>query len=189
MSQQIKVLDTYLRALKRLSNLRNEIDLLAEGVAEQEADALRHILAQLTPLLPSLVRPISIREPWLSAEHERHYREEGLVLVRSFEQAQGDDGRVSHHARLVLLTAVGRLLELVMEGAWREGKPPRDTSWRVEGRTVEVDAEFARLHLRGILAGILDALKEALARGRAERAELKRRLELLQEVDTLLRKT
>ncbi|RMG07277.1 MAG: hypothetical protein D6731_24170 [Planctomycetota bacterium] len=181
-----KVLDTYLRALRRIGELAAEVRLLEEDVAAREVAALRKILAQLQPLLPTLAQPISVREPWSEEAEEHHVAEFGLPVVRSFEETRGHDGLLRHEERTLALLRDGRLVEVRAQGSWREGDPPRDTSWRVLVSSIEVDADFAREHLRAILAGILDLLKEALERGRADRKDLRRRLELLEEVDALL---
>jgi hypothetical protein len=188
MPSSLKVLDTYLRGLKRLIGLAEEVDALEGDVSEREAGALRRILSHFAPLVPRLARPISIREPWLDDGPEKAFREPGVLLINSFQQDQGPRGHVTHHAYQVVLLAGGRLVELTLEGSWTQGedREVRDASWHVESRECEPDPEFARKHLRSILSGILDALREALVRGRADRDELKRRLALLEEVDEIL---
>ena len=191
----VKVLDTYLRGLKKLVGLAADIDELEREVASREADALRDLLAEVQPLLPHLVRPVSIREPWLVGRGEPAgvtgvWREKGVVLVQSFQQDRSDDGRISHNGSLLVLTESGRLVELELDGAWTEqrGGGAVDARWRVDAQERSIDPEFAKAHLRPILTGLLDALKEALVRGRADREELRRRLSILDEVDSLLRR-
>jgi hypothetical protein len=188
----VKVLDTYLRGLKKLVGLAADIDELEREVASREAVALRDLLAEVQPLLPHLTRPVSIREPWLVGRETSGgtWREKGVVLVQSFQQDRSDEGRISHNGSLLVLTESGRLVELVLEGAWTEqrGGGAIDARWRVDAQERPIEPEFARAHLRPILTGLLDALKEALVRGRADREELRRRLAILDEVDSLLRR-
>jgi len=186
----LKVFDTYLRALKRVVNLSNEVALLEEGVSVREAEALERILEHMAPLLPTLARPVSVREPWLEVhpENDRAYRHEGLVVRRSFEQIQGNDGFVTHHGKVLILVEGAHLIELTTSGAWREGPPVTDATWTIEATPVRVSPDFAQDHLRPILSGIMDALREALTRGRSDRDALKRRLGLLGEIDSLLAK-
>lgn len=186
--QALKVLDTFLRGLKRLTGLADELAQLDEEVAGREVEALERILEQVRPLLPRLVRPITIREPWGGAmgESGEVRREEGLVLSQSFQQDRADDGRITHRGDMLLLDREGNLIELTLSGHWREGPPVRDAAWRVDSRARPVTPEAGRRLLRPVLTGLLDALREAIVRGRAERKELERRLSLLREVDEVL---
>jgi hypothetical protein len=187
----VQVLDTYLRALRKLAGLARDVSALEADVAGREADALREILRQVEPLLPVLVRPVSIKEPWLAlGAADVTWREPAVLLVESFQQDQGLKGRVTRTGRLLLLIEGGRLVEVELRGAWTEGPggAVTDSTWRVDGREREVTPELARTNLRPILSGLLVALKDALVKGRAERASLTLRLELLGEVDQLLRR-
>lgn len=188
----VKVLDTYLRGLKKLVALTADIDELEREVASREADALRELLAEVQPLLPHLARAVSLREPWLVGRGDAGptWREKGIVLVQSFQQDRSDDGRISHTGAMLVLSESGRLVELELVGAWTEqrGGGAVDARWRVDAQERPISPEFAKAHLRPILTGLLDALKEALVRGRADREELRRRLAILDEVDALLRR-
>ncbi len=185
--QALKVLDTFLRGLKRLSGLADELSQLDEEVAGREAEALERVLAQVRPLLPRLVRPVTIREPWLTTDAaEAPRREEGLVLSQSFQQDRADDGRITHHGDMLLLDGDGHLLELTVSGSWLEGPPVTGASWSVDSRARPITPELGRRLLRPVLTGLLEALREAIVRGRAERKELEKRLALLQEVDDVL---
>lgn len=185
--QALKVLDTFLRGLKRLSGLAGELAQLDEEVAGREADALERVLAQVRPLLPRLVRPVTIREPWHTTDAgEAPRREEGLVLSQSFQQDRADDGRISHRGDMLLLDRDGHLIEVTVSGTWREGPPISDAAWRVDSRAQPITPEVGRRLLRPALAGLLEALREAIVRGRAERKELEKRLALLKEVDDVL---
>lgn len=191
-SSGVKVLDTYLRGLRKLVGLAADIDELEREVASREAVALRELLAEVQPLLPHLVRPVSIREPWLVGRELSGgtWREKGVVLVQSFQQDRGDDGRIVHNGKMLVLAESGRLVELELVGSWTEqrGGGAVDARWRVEAQERPIEPAFAKTNLRPILTGLLDALKEALVRGRADREELRRRLTILDEVDSLLRR-
>lgn len=188
----LKVLDTFLRGLKRLAGLVEELGALEQEVAGREAEALGEIIAHVKPLLPRLVRPVSVREPWLGpAPDDAEGRAHGLVLAQSFQQDRGANGRITHQGELLLLDPEGRLVELTAHGAWTEtnaGGAVTDASWRVESHERLITPEVARRALRPTITGLLDALRDAIVRGRAERTELKRRLDLLQEVDGVLRR-
>lgn len=185
--QALKVLDTFLRGLKRLSGLADELAQLDDEVAGREAEALERVLEQVRPLLPRLVKPVLLREPWSgAADSPDARREEGLVLSQSFQQDRADDGRISHRGDMLLLDRDGHLIEVTVSGTWREGPPISDAAWRVDSRAQPITPEVGRRLLRPALAGLLEALREAIVRGRAERKELEKRLALLKEVDDVL---
>ncbi|MCW8138879.1 MAG: hypothetical protein KIT58_08240, partial [Planctomycetota bacterium] len=98
----------------------------------------------------------------------------------------GPGGRISHRGDMLLLAAEGALVELTVAGAWTEGPPVSGASWRVESHARQLTPALARRALRPALTGLLEALREAIVRGRADRAELERRLTLLREVDEVL---
>lgn len=187
MSDGVKVLDTFLKGLKKLAALSGEVEALQAEVAGREADALAAILAEVRPLLPRLVRPVVVKEPWLEAGEGTTWREPAVLLAQSFQQDRGDGGKLVHTGSLLLLTADGRLVELELRGQWTEaGGQVTNARWTVDARDRPIDGPFARAHLRAILTGLLDALREAIVKGRAEREELRRRVELLVEVDAVL---
>src|SRR5258706_12229081 len=104
----IKVLDTYLRGLRKLVGLSEDVASLEAAVAAREADALGEILLQVRPLLPALARTVSVKEPWLPpSAPDTTWPEPAAVLVESFQQDQGVHGRVPRHGRRPLLTAEG----------------------------------------------------------------------------------
>ncbi|MDC3379392.1 hypothetical protein OAX78_03825 [Planctomycetota bacterium] len=184
---RVNVLDTYLKGLERLSRLSSNVADLEEEVAGREAHALRQILGLLEPLLPRLEQDISIREPWLGGTASaKHYHVPGLVVSQSFQQLPDGD-RINHEGHVLAILSGGRLAELKLTGAWREGPPVSDTSWRVETSECDITPEFARKHLSTVLSGVLNALRDAIVKGRDEREQLKKRLALLDEVDQLLR--
>jgi hypothetical protein len=183
----IKTLDTFLRGLKRLAGLSEELAGLEEEVAGQEAAALEKVLEQVRPLLPRLTRQVTLREPWRAeGESGDVHRQEGVVLSQSFQQDRAPMGRISHRGDLLMLDPDGRVLEVTVSGAWTEGPPVTGASWRVDSRERPVTAEVARRLLRPVLTGLLEALRDAIVRGRAERGDLQKRLALLQEVDEVL---
>lgn len=188
MSDGVKVLDTFLKGLKKLAAVAGEVDALQDEVAGREADALAALVAEVRPLLPRLVKPVSVREPWHRGGGEgTTWREPAVLLGQSFQQDREDGGRLTHTGSLLLLTGDGRFVELALEGQWTEaGERVTEARWHVEARERPVDGPFARGHLRTVLTGLLDALREAIVKGRAEREELRRRVELLVEVDAVI---
>lgn len=185
MSDGVKVLDTFLKGLKKLAALAGEVEALQAEVAGREADALAAIVAEVRPLLPKLVRPVAVKEPWQAAGET--WREPAVLLGQSFQQDRADGGRLTHSGELLLLTADGRFVELALRGQWTEaGAGVTNARWTVDARERPIDGPFARANLRAVLTGLLDALREAIVEQRAEREELRRRVELLVEVDALI---
>ncbi len=182
-----RILDTYLRGIERLAAVAVEVEALEREVAGREAEALRALLDALRPLVPQLARPVSIREPWLGSGVDRPFRERGVPVTQSFQQDREAGGRITHHGEVLLLLEDGRLLELQLHGSWREGPPVTEATWRVEASERALTPTWARANLRAVLVGLLDCLREALVKGRAERDALRARLDLLEQVDALLR--
>ncbi|MBX3465580.1 MAG: hypothetical protein KF878_01610 [Planctomycetes bacterium] len=181
----LKVLDTFLRGLQRLSTLADDLASLEEEVAGHEAEALERVLEQVRPLLPRLARPVVVREPWRADDTEAH-RVEGVVLAQNFQQDRAAGGRISHRGDMLLLDAEGALVELTVSGSWTEGPPVTGATWRVESHARAITPALARRALRPALTGLLEAVREAIVRGRADHSELERRLALLREVDEVL---
>lgn len=182
-----RVIETFLRALEKLSGLAPQVEALEEQVAAREAAVLGRILALMQPVFPRLAQPIVLVEPWHEDKRKgAPLREPGILLTRSFQgsrdEATGDNLHVQHG--LVLLDR-GRLLEFDATARWTNGAG-KDASWSVQAVEVPITTEFASKHLRAILAGVLDALREALAREHEEKRDLKERLARLAEAERAL---
>src|SRR2546421_12537403 len=78
---KLKVIDTYIRAIEKLSRLAPEAGALEEEVAEREAEVLTKIIALLEPVLVKLVGPVTLREPWLDGSAKGNPRSGNLPGV------------------------------------------------------------------------------------------------------------
>lgn len=185
--RKAKVIDTYLRAIDKLSRLVPEVAALEEEVAHREAVVLEKILALLVPVLPRLVGPIALREPWLDGKEKgngRILREKGVIVEQTFEHRESA-GLQLHHSLRIVLNERGRLVAVDETAQWTE--PSRaDVRWNVEAAEVAITPEFAAEHLRGVLAGILDVLRDRLAKDLEDKRDLKDRLVRLEEAERAL---
>jgi len=185
---KLKVVDTYIRAVEKLGRLVPEVDALAEEVAAREAEVLKKILGLLAPILPKLVGPVVLREPWLDGAQKsapRTLKEPGVVVERTFSQHRENAGSHVHRSLLIVLDERARVIVVNETAQWTE--PSRtDIRWDVESTIVEPTAEFAAEHLQGVLAGILDVLRARLGRDLEDKRELKDRLARLEEAERAL---
>jgi hypothetical protein len=185
---KLRVFETYLRALEKLSSLTPDVEALEEEVAGREVEVLKKVLALMAPVVERIARPVVLREPWIddSVAHEGHaLREPGIVLSRSFKQEREKTGSHLHRSQGLVLVARGRLIEFEETARWTEPER-RDATWRVEASEVDVTPEFARERLAPILAAVLDALREALATEVENKRELKERLLRIAEAEKAL---
>src|SRR5688572_11429041 len=140
-----KVIDTYLRAIEKLSSLMPEVAALEAKVAEREAEVLEKILALLKPVLPRLVGPISLREPWLEGAQKgspRTLKEPGIVVERTFSQHREQPGKHIHRSLLVVVNERARVVLVHESAEWTE--PARaDVRWEVESSEVAITPAFA----------------------------------------------
>jgi hypothetical protein len=184
--EPLRILDTYVRALEKLSRLAPEVTALESEVAAREAVVLRRILGLLDPVFPRLAGPLVIREPWLDGRGEGvRLREPGAFLVRNFQGSRDANGRNVHVTKGLVLLSRGRLLEVDATARWSDATGA-DASWHVQTTEVEPTPEFAAANLRATLAGVLDVLREALVRAHEGKRELRERLERLAEAERAL---
>lgn len=185
---RVKIVDTYIRALQKLGSLIPEVAALEDEVRNREAEVLGKLIALLLPVLPRLVGPVLLHEPWLDRKElgvPKTLREPGIVVERTFSQHREGEGTHFHHAQLLVVNERGRLLSVEETAQWTE--PARtDTRWNVETSEVEVDPEFAAEHIRGVLAGILEVLRDRLASNIDDKRDLQGRLERLEDAERAL---
>lgn len=186
-----KLLDTFLRALERLAEIAPEVKDLEDELAERELEILEKIIALLKPVLPRLVAPIPLREPWLDPNDaspatlgERRWRD-GLVIAKKF-QRDAKEGRLHHRSSEIVLDVDGRLHEIEQTATWREGGGPRDAVWRIESREVPLTSDFARDNLRRILATLFDTLRERLKREVDRKQDVLDRLAVIEDAVKVL---
>ncbi len=183
-----KVIDTYIRAIEKLSRLAPEVSALEDEVAQREAEVLAKILALLKPVLPKLVGPVTLREPWLDGSQKgasRTLKERGIVVERTFSQHREDPGKHIHRSHLVVINERGHVILVHESAEWTE--PARaDIRWEVDSSETQITPAFAAEHLRGVLAGVLDVLRVRLARDLEDKRDLKDRLERLEEAERAL---
>jgi hypothetical protein len=185
---KLKVVDTYLRAIHKLSSLAPEVAALEDEVKGREAEVFSQLIALLKPILPKIVRPVTLKEPWLVGVGKgtpKTLRDKGAVVENTFEH-QESQGTHFHHATLLVVNERGRLVSVEEHAQWTE-PGLKDCRWNVETSEIDITPDFAAEHLRGVLSGILDVLRDRLSSDLAEKRELKARLERLEEAERALR--
>jgi hypothetical protein len=185
---RVKIVDTYIRALQKLGSLIPEVAALEDEVRNREAEVLGKLLALLVPVLPRLVGPVLLHEPWLDRKEQgvpKTLRELGIVVERTFSQHREGEGTHFHHAQLLVVNERGKLMSVEETAQWTE--PARtDTRWNVETSEVEVTPTFAAEHIRGVLAGILEVLRDRLSHDIQDKRDLQDRLERLEDAERAL---
>src|SRR5579883_659356 len=80
---KVKIVDTYIRAIEKLAALTPQVD------------ALEKILDLLKPVLPRLVGPIVLKEPWADGSARsspKSLKERGVVVARTFADHRESTG-------------------------------------------------------------------------------------------------
>jgi hypothetical protein len=185
---KLRVVDTFLRAMEKLTHLAPEVQALEEEVAGREAVVLDKIMTLMGPIFDRIAKPIILREPWADPQKstgQKALREPGIILVEDFQHSRESDGSHLHTSTRTLLVARRRLVEVVEVARWKD-ENEGSRVWKVETAEVGVTPDFARVNLRTILTAILDALRDALAHDIRDKRELKERLNRLEEAERAL---
>jgi hypothetical protein len=185
---KVKIVDTYIRAIEKLAALTPQIDALEAEVRDREVAVLEKILELLRPVLPRLVGPIVLKEPWADGSARsspKSLKERGVVVARTFADHRESTGAQIHRSNLVVVNEHGKLLTVDETARWTE--PARtDVFWNIETQEIRLTPEFAAEHLREVLAGLLDALRERLSRDLEDKRDLKDRIARLEEAEKAL---